>query len=176
MDLLETVLSAVKGGAGQQLASQFGLDTNQIGSVVTAVAPALANGLKDKLSSGGGGGIMELLNSGSLQKFADDPATIASPAASLDGQNILSQIFGGGDVLTGIISAVAEKTGVSVSVIQKILPVVTSLVMGVLAKSATRNSSGSIESEGLLQAVSALSGEHTGVFGALKGAASKLFG
>lgn len=49
MNLIETMLSAANGGVGHQLASQFGLDTTQVGSVVTSLAPTLA-GLSKKSS------------------------------------------------------------------------------------------------------------------------------
>lgn len=98
MNLIETMLSAANGGVGQQLASQFGLDTNQVGSVVTSLAPSLAGALKEKVSSGSATGLLDTLNHSNLQKYVDDPASLASPGAAQAGQNILGQLFGGGHV------------------------------------------------------------------------------
>jgi hypothetical protein len=176
MSLIETMLSAVNGGVGQQIASKFGLDTSQVSSVASTVAPALAGGLKEKLAAGGGDGLMDMLNSGSLTKLADDPASVASPEAAQTGQTILSQLFGGGNVLTELVSTVSQKTGISAGVIQNMLPIVTSLFMGALAKSAKKDDTGRIDTSHLTGMLDALTGGHEGIFGALKAAAAKLFG
>jgi hypothetical protein len=175
MNLIETMLSAANGGVGHQLASQFGLDTTQVGSVVTSLAPTLAGALKEKLSSGNAAGLLDTLNQGNLQKYVDDPASLGSPGAAQAGQNILGQLFGGGNALSSTASAVGEKTGVGAGVIQNMLPLVAPLLMGFIAKHVT-GKDGQVETDKLNSVLGSLTGEHHGVFDALKAAAGKVFG
>ena len=172
MNLIETMLSAGNGGIAQQLGSQFGLDASKLGSVVGAVGPLLAHGLKEKLSTDpSGGGVLDMLKNGSLNKYADDPSTLSSPEAAQQGQSILGSLFGGGGgALTNIVSAVAGKSGVSSGLIQTMLPILASLVMGFLSKQ-TAGDPGK-----LTHTLDAISGEHAGLLGSLKTAAGKLFG
>jgi hypothetical protein len=170
VNILESVLTAGNGVVVKQLANQFGINADQASSAVSALLPALAGGLKEKLSSGGGSALSNLISDGSLSKFADDPASLASPAALTQGNSILRQIFGGGD-LTSIASTVAEKVGISSSVITKMLPIATALLGGLLAKSTAGGQGNLTEIVGALA-----SGGHGGVMGAVKGLASKVLG
>jgi hypothetical protein len=169
MNVLDSVLSAGNAGVVDQLASQFGINAEQAGSAVSALLPALAGGLKEKLASGGGTALSDLITSGSLTKFADNPANLASPAALTQGNSMLRQIFGGGD-LSNIASTVAQKVGISSGVITAMLPIVTALLGGLLAKS-TAGGKGN-----LTEIVSGLAGGGHGVMDAIKGFASKVLG
>ncbi len=172
MNLAETLLSAANGGIAQQLGSQFGLDASKLGPVLGAVAPLLAHGLKEKLSTDpSGGGVLDMITNGSLTKYADNPSALASPEAAQQGQSILSSLFGGGgSALTSIASVVAGKTGVSSQLIQTMLPVLASLIMGFLSKQTAGDPSK------LTQSLNAISSEHAGFLSSLKTAAGKLFG
>jgi hypothetical protein len=169
------MLSSANGGVGQQLASQFGLNTNQVGSVLSALAPTLAGTLKDKVSSGNASGLLDMLSQGNLQKYVEDPATLSSPAAAQAGQSILGQLFGGGNTLSNLTSEVGGKTGVDSGIVQKMLPLVVPLFMGFIAKHVT-GKDGQVETEKLNNVLGSLTGEHHGVLDALKSAAGKVFG
>ena len=112
MNILENVLSADKGGVVRQLANQFGITAEQATSTISALLQTIAGGLKEKLNSGGGPALSNLASSGSLSKFADNPASLASPAALTQGNSILHQLFGDGD-LTNIATTIAQKVGIS---------------------------------------------------------------
>jgi len=170
MSLLESMLSVAHSGVGQQLAQHFGLPVDQISSVVAATAPALAGGLKEKLASSSGGGLADLLTSGSLSRYAEDPAALTTPAATEQGQGILNQIFGA-NPLTNLISGIAEKSGVSSGIVQTMLPTIVTLVMGLLSKKVAGG-----DSTELTNVLGSLTGDHSGVFGSLKAAAHKIFG
>jgi hypothetical protein len=170
VNILESVLIAGNGAVVKQLASQFGINADQAGSAVSALLPALAGGLKEKLTSEGGSALSNLISGGSLSKFADNPATLASPAAITQGNSMLNQIFGGED-LTDIASTVAEKVGINSSVVTSMLPIATALLGGILAKSAAGGQGNLTDIVGTL----AGSGQG-GVMGAVKGLASKILG
>jgi hypothetical protein len=170
MNVLDSVLATGSAGVVEQLAGQFGINAGQASSAVTALLPAIAGGLKEKLASGGGTAISDLISSGSLSKFADNPESLASPGALTQGNSLLKQIFGGGD-LSNIASTVAQKVGISSGVVTAMLPIVTALLGGLLAK-ATAGGQGN-----LTEIVSGLAaGGGHGVMDAIKGFASKVLG
>ena len=82
MSILETLLSAGGGTVVNQLAGQFGISQEQATSSISALLPALASGMKEKLASGDTSGLSKLISDGSLTKFADDPSTLATTAAT----------------------------------------------------------------------------------------------
>jgi len=168
MNLLESMLSAGDGGVVKQLAGQFGIDSEQATSIVSTLLPALAGGLKERLGQGDTSGLLALIGGGNLTRFADNPSSLATPAALEQGKSLVSTIFGSAD-LTNLVSTVAEKAGVSSSVVTSILPIAASLLGGLLSKST---SGGSSLTDVLDQVASA---GHSGILGAVKGLAAKLF-
>jgi hypothetical protein len=170
VNILESVLSAGSTAVVGQLANQFGINTEQAGSAVSALLPALAGGLKEHLSSGSGSALSNLISGGSLGKFADDPSSLGTPAALTQGKSILNQIFGTGD-LTNIASSVGEKVGISSSIVTSMLPIAASLLGGLLTKSMASGQGNLTDIVG-----SIASGGHHGLLDAVKGFASKVLG
>ena len=80
----------------------------------------------------------------------------------------MSTIFGSSD-LTNLVSTVAEKAGVSSGVVSSIMPIAATLLGGLLSKST---SGGSSLTDVLDQVASS---GHTGILGAVKNLAAKLF-
>jgi hypothetical protein len=133
MNILETMLSGGGGGIVNQLASQFGISPDQATSATSALVPALAGGLQERLASGDASGIADLINSGKLTQFADNSDSLASPAALDQGKTLLSKIFGSGN--TGrMVSMVAEQVGLGSGVINSMLPIAATLLGGFLSK------------------------------------------
>jgi hypothetical protein len=121
------------------------------------------------MAKGDTAGLSSLISSGTLTKFADDPSSLSSPAALEQGRSLVSNLFGSSD-LTQLISTVAEKTGVSSSVINSILPIAASLLGGLLSK---RTSEGHNLTDVVDQVASV---GHGGVVEAVKSLAAKMFG
>jgi hypothetical protein len=169
MNVIETLLSAGGGGVVKQLAGQFGITPEQATSATSALLPALAGGLKERLASGDSSGISSLITGGGLSKFADDPSALATPAAVDQGKSLLSKIFGSGD-LSKIASLVGEKAGISSSVVNSMLPVAAALFGGFLSKRAAAG-------DNLTDVVGQLTSTgHSGIIDAVKGFAAKMFG
>ena len=168
MNLLESMLSAGDGGVIKQLAGQFGIDSEQATSIVSTLLPALAGGLKERLGQGNASGLLGLIGGGNLTRFAEDPSSLATPAALEQGKYLVSTIFGSAD-LTNLVSTVAEKVGISSSVVTSMLPIAATLLGGLLSKST---SGGSSLPDVLDEVASA---GHSGILGAVKSLAAKLF-
>jgi hypothetical protein len=170
MDLIETLMGSAGTAVVGGLAKQFGVNPDQATAVMTTIFPALAGGLKAKVDAGGGSGLMDLITGGSLTKFASDPSLLSSPAAIDTGKNLLTQLFGGGD-LSNVASGVAEKTGVGAGVIQSMLPVLATAFMGFLSNKAAGKSTSE-----LTDMLGLLAGDGSGLFDNLKSMAAKIFG
>jgi hypothetical protein len=170
MNVLDKALSAGSAGVVEQLASQFHISPDQAGSAISTLLPAIAGGLKEKLGTDGGQALTNLISSGSLSRFADDPASLATPAAVAQGNSILNQIFGGAD-LTNLASTAAQKVGIPSSVITAMLPILTALLGGLLSKSIATGQGSLTDILGSLA-----SGGHSGIMGTIKNLASKVLG
>jgi hypothetical protein len=169
MNVLETILSAGGGGVVKQLAGQFGITPDQATSSVSAIVPALANGAKEKLASGDNPGLSQLISGGSLTKFADNPRTLATPAAIEQGTSLLNKVFGAQE-LSGIAPMVAQKSGVESSVATRMLPVGAARFGGLLSRSTAAG-------DKLTDVVGQLgSVGHGGIPDAVKGVTAKMFG
>jgi len=113
--------------------------------------------------------LSNLISGGNLTQFADNPSSLATPAALEQGKSLVSKIFGSAD-LTNLVSTVAEKAGVSSSVVTSILPIAATLLGGLLSKSTSRGSS-------LTDVVDQVaSAGHSGIPDAVKSMAAKVFG
>lgn len=169
MSILENMLSTGSGALAKQLGGQFGITPDQATSSISTVLPALAAGMKEKLARGGSAGLSQLLSSGRLTKFADDPAQLSTPAAMEQGKSLLSGIFGSQD-MSSVVSTLAEKAGVPSGIITSLLPVCATLLGGYLSKA-------SASGENIADVVGKVADAgHTSIMEKVKAAAAKIVG
>ena len=123
IDILE------QGGGLAQISRQFGLDEAQTRAAVEALGPVIGAGISRKAATGGGLAdiIAGMVNSSQI----DDPGLDGRTGV---GNDILGQIFGSKDVSRGVAQQAAGLSGVGASLLKKMLPVITTMVMGYLAK------------------------------------------
>lgn len=135
MNLLEAILGAQNGGVVDQLGQQFGLNQQQTNSAIGALLPSLASGLARNASSQDGlGALMGALTSGNHGRFVDNLGQLGLGAATQEGNGILGHILGSKDVSRQVAAQAAAQTGISDDLLKKMLPVLASLAMGMLAK------------------------------------------
>ena len=134
MNLLDVLTNANGGAAVDQLSGQFGLSRDQTKSAVENLLPALAGGLQRNISQGGLPDLLGALTSGRHQQYLDNPETLNSEGAREDGNGILGHILGSKDASRQVAAQAAGRTGISESVLKKMLPVVASLAMGALSR------------------------------------------
>lgn len=135
MDLLKVLTDSAGGGTAAQLGNQFGLDSNATSKVLGQLLPALGQGLQNNSRSAGGlDSLMKGLQTGSHQRYLDDPRSLQDSATVTDGNAILGHILGSKDASRNVAAHAAQASGVEASVIKKMLPVVAAMAMGALSK------------------------------------------
>jgi hypothetical protein len=170
MKLLDSILSASNGGVVKQLADQFAITPAQAASATSALLPALAAGLQQKLGSGDAIALSTVISNRNLVKFVNDPTSLGTTPALDQGNSLLKQIFANGD-LGNVPTLVAEKAGISSSIVTRMLPIVATLLVAYLAKNAN-SEQGDLE-ERLDEVASA---GHGGILSAVKGLSEKVLG
>ena len=145
MDILESILGAQNGKGVQQLATQFGLKPEQATSAVSALVPALAAGFQRNLSTESGlSGLVSALSSGKHQQYLENPAALADPASTTDGNAILGHVFGTKEVSRQVAATAAQRTGIDANILKKMLPLVAAMAMGGLSRQKPSAVGGSI--------------------------------
>lgn len=135
MNLLKTILEAQNGGAVRELSRQFGIDEAQAGAAVGKLMPALAAGMKRNMATPQGlEGLLGALKNGHHERYLENPESLARAETVSDGNGILGHLLGSKDVSRQLASRTAEQTGIDVSVLKKMLPMVAAMTMGSMKK------------------------------------------
>ena len=144
--LLESILSAGGGSALQSLAGRFGLPPAMARSALEALLPMVSGGLKNQAQNEGGveGLLGKVLKPGHSD-FGDDPSVLTRPDTTEKGNELLGSIFNNDREVSRTVAAqAAEKTGLDVSVLKKMLPIVAMLAAGALARNANSGGVGNM--------------------------------
>lgn len=116
-------------------ADKFGVDNSQAKDAISSLAKSLSRGLGQQTQNERGmGGLFDALNSGNHSKYIDDPSLVNLEATRNDGNDILGHIFGNKDVSRHVTERASKETGISGTLLKKMLPVVATMVMGALGK------------------------------------------
>jgi len=118
-----------------ELSRTFDLDRDRTRSAVEELIPALSRGMKRNADDGQGmDQLLEALRTGEHARYIDQPGTLGTETNRRDGDGILSHVFGDKGTSREVARRAAEKTGLSGAVLQKMLPVLASVAMGMLGK------------------------------------------
>jgi hypothetical protein len=133
------MISQAQGGRGMELlARQFNLSQQQAQLAVEALLPAFSQGLKRNASDPYGlGSFMAALASGNHAKYFEDASKAFSPQGVDEGNGILGHLFGSKELSRAVAAQAAQATGIGQQVLQQMLPVIASMVMGGLFKQST---------------------------------------
>jgi len=136
MNIFNDILNARDGQVMQQMASQFGLQQNDVRDAVASMLPALTEGLKRNVagSERGGDDLFSALSRGGHDRYVDQPEALAEPGTRQDGDNILGHILGGKEVSRKVAGRASSKTGIDPGTLKSMLPILASVVMGALSK------------------------------------------
>lgn len=135
LNLFDMLNSGAGQGAVNQLGQQFGLDQAGTQQAMKALLPAISGGLKRNVSEPGGlEALMGALQSGSHDKYLDQPENLSSQNTITDGNAILGHLLGSKDTSREVAAKAAERSGASPDLMKQMLPVVASMAMGALSK------------------------------------------
>lgn len=133
MSVLDDLLNPQNSLAVRQIAQQAGVNDADARRALQQLSPALSRGIQRNIGAEGGlENLLRALQTGNHGRYLDDPSQIG--AAVDDGNGILGHIFGSKDVSRGVANQVSQQTGIGADLIKKMLPLVASVVMGMLAK------------------------------------------
>ena len=144
-NLYEIIRSAHGGHALDNLATQFGITTEEADAAVKAVVPVLSEGfLKQASEPHAFGSFIGALGEGQHLAAFSDPAAAQATATAQAGGDILSQILTSHSAREEIALRASSGTGVSSDTLAKMLPVIASMIFGGLAKSMENQGFGGI--------------------------------
>lgn len=136
--LFEMLANAQNGNGMDALSRQFGLSQQQTQAAIEALMPAFSQGLKRNASDPYGvGSFLQAMSSGQHAKYFEDASRAFSPQGVDEGNGILGHLFGSKDLSRAVAAQAAQATGVGQNVLQQMLPVIASMVMGGLFKQST---------------------------------------
>jgi hypothetical protein len=166
--LIEMMEAAQGGAAMNNLASQFGLSPDKTREAVTALLPAFSMGLqKQAESTAAFGNLLQSMVAGPHVAAFTDPRTAMAPETVAAGQDALSQLFGSQAVSQQVAQHAANVSGLSSSLLQQMMPVIASMLLGGLLKGTTGNNG----LGGILGQMMGGAGGLGGLFGQMMGGA-----
>jgi len=138
MPLFDMLAQAQNGQGLDLLARQFNLSQQQTQLAVEALLPAFSQGLKRSTSDPYGlGGFLSALASGGYGRYFENASQAFSQQGVNQGNDVLGQLFGSKDLSRAVAAQAAQATGIGQQVLQQMLPVIASMVMGGLFKQST---------------------------------------
>lgn len=147
MSLLQTILQAQGGAIVSQLAKSSGLDTGNTVAAVAQLLSGLNKGIKKNTAQSGGlNALIKAVQGGNHDRYLKDNKTAFNANAVSDGNNILSHILGNKQASRNLASQVQDQTGISSSVLKKMLPVVATMLMGAMKKQSGGGSNNQLAS------------------------------
>jgi hypothetical protein len=144
MNILNEILGAGHGQVLDRLGGQAGLDRQQAESALGSLLPALTGGIKRNMSNEEGlGSLLAALSRGNHQRYIDEPECLGDQSSIDDGNGILGHILGGKEQSRQVAAQAAQSTGLDISILKNMLPMIAGLAMGAMNKQAS--SSGMLE-------------------------------
>ncbi len=148
-NILDTLFADENKAVIDEVQKNFNLSEKETRAAVEELIPALSRGLQKNTENGQGmDDLLEALRTGSHKQYMEKPGTLSAPDTTKDGNDILGHIFGDKKVSREVANRASKTSGLSSTVLKKMLPIVASLVMGALSKkviggSATNTRAGS---------------------------------
>lgn len=136
-NLSDIINNAQGGKAVENLAQQFGISPDQAQSAVQALIPAISGGLMQKVGQSGDlGGIISALTDPTHGAAFNNADAAQSSATAEKGGDAVSNMFGSSHIANQIAQQASSVTGIRPDVLMQMMPVLVSIVLGGLAKSA----------------------------------------
>jgi hypothetical protein len=162
-NLFDMINGAQGGNAVENLARQYGLSSDQAQGAIEALLPALSMGMQRQSQSVNGlEGLLQSFGGGQHQEFFDADGDGIPDNAQQSGNNVLAQLFGSKDVSRAVAQEASLMSGVSSTILKQMLPVIASMVMGGMFKSAMGNGLGGLVGQAMQGGLGGLLGSVLG--------------
>jgi hypothetical protein len=162
-NLFDMINQAQGGNAVNNLANQYGLSPDQAQSAIEALLPALSMGMQRQSQSVSGlEGLLQSFGGGQHEAAFDSDGDGIPDNAVAQGNDVLGQLFGSKDVSRAVAVQASAMSGVSSSILKQMLPVVASMVMGGMFKSAMGNGLGGLVGQAMQGGLGSLLGSVLG--------------
>ena len=145
MNLFEMMQQAQNGQAMQNLSRQYGLSQQQTQAAIEALLPAFSMGLQRQTQDPQSfGSLAQMMTASPFGRMFEAPAAGIPNQATAMGNDVLGQLFGSKEVSNAVAAQAAATSGVGQAILKQMLPVIASMVMGGLFKSANSQGMGGI--------------------------------
>ena len=146
-NILDLLFADENKAALNEVQKNFNLSEAETRTAVEGLIPALSRGLQNNTkASPGMDDLLDALRNGSHKQYMEKPNTLGSRNTVKDGNDILGHIFGDKKVSREVANRASQSSGLSSTLLKKMLPVVASLVMGALSKKVLGSGSGATTS------------------------------
>ena len=138
-NLHEMLADAQNGEAMSELGRQFGLSPQQIQAAVAALLPAISMGLKRATATPEGlGNLLAVVGAQpDLYAMYDDPQVAFSREGRAAGNTALARMFGSPEASWAIADQAQQLSGISSSILKKLLPVLAGIIISSLMKTGS---------------------------------------
>jgi hypothetical protein len=151
LPLFDMIANAQNGNGIEALSRQFSLSQEQTRAALQALMPAFSQGLKRNAADPYGIlNFMTAMASGQHARYFEDAARANSPEGVAEGNGILGHLFGSKELSQAVTAQAAAMTGIGQNILDQMLPVIASMVMGGLFKQSTGQMPGTSTGGGLL--------------------------
>jgi len=154
MNILDLILADDNKGALSEMSRNFDLSESETRTAVEELIPALRRGMQNNTSSAPGmDDLLDALKTGEHAKYMDEPSSLGKTSTIKDGNDILGHIFGSKEVSREVATRASKKSGISSTLLKKMLPIIATLAMSALSKKVIGGRSGAVnrnQSGGLL--------------------------
>lgn len=134
-NLLDVLFADDNKAVIDEVQKNFNLSEQETRAAVEELIPALSRGLqKNTQATPGMDDLLEALRTGKHERYMEKPGSLGRPETIKEGNDILGHIFGSKEVSREVATRASGRSGLSSSLLKKMLPVVASLVMGALSK------------------------------------------
>ena len=135
MNITDLLFDKSNSDAISTFAKQFDVNDSQAKDAISSLAKSLSRGLGQQTQTEQGmGGLFDALKTGNHSRYIDNPSLFGEESTRDDGNDILGHIFGNKDVSRHVAKRASKETGLSDSLLKKMLPIVATMVMGALGK------------------------------------------
>lgn len=133
MNILNTILeNALNPNTLNQLSNKTGIDSNNLSSLISEIAPQLINGAKENLASNrSSSSLIDMISHTNIDDLNNNPEMIEQTNNS----EMLGELFAStNNSEADVAQALSSKSGIDVSSIASLLPMIAPFVMGALNK------------------------------------------